>query len=236
MAGPPVGAAAPPPPPPPPPPGAAASPCRACGAPIPPGTKFCPQCGAAVSGSSAPTGTPPVDLRQRVDEDRGTLKRLQLLVPGYRGYRLGEDSREADSILRLQVADKVHASVVTIQNCRAQLTQASQFQALTELAPILSELMRLEGEIRHAEQGYTGISPAVRITPQNQDKLYEYDYGFAQASDQVTQTLAPLATLASQSNGVAVTALVATVRGQVNQLDQAFRARLRVIENVNLQQ
>ena len=164
------------------------------------------------------------------------LKRLQLLVPGYRGYRLGEDSREADSILRLQVADKVHAAVATIQNCRAQLTQASQFQALTDLAPVLSELLRLEGEIRHAEQGYTGISPAVRITPQNQDKLYEYDYGFAQAADQVTQTLAPLASLASQPNGAAVAALVATVRGQVNQLDQAFKARIRVIENVNLQQ
>ncbi|EQD65037.1 hypothetical protein B2A_01749, partial [mine drainage metagenome] len=44
---------------------------------------------------SAPGPLPP-DLRERVDQDRGSLKRLQLMVPGYRAYRQGEDIREAD--------------------------------------------------------------------------------------------------------------------------------------------
>ncbi len=195
-------------------------PCPKCGAPAPVGAKFCKQCGAPLGSaapsvaavaptaastpspsppatvtpapSSAPPGATPVDLRQRVEDDRGIIKRLQLLVPGYRTYREGEDIRAADSLLRLQVADKIKNSRATVENTRQALVQANQFTALTDLAPLIADLWRLEGEIRFGEQGYTGISPAVRVNPQQIDRLYEYDFGFAQAGDQLAQTIASL--------------------------------------------
>jgi hypothetical protein len=184
-------------------------------------------------GTIPPPGTPPVDLRDTVDNNRGTLKRLQLLVPGFRGYRQAEDLREADSLLRLQVADKIKNARATIENSRAALSNAGQFQALGQLAPLIADLQRVEGSIRHAEQGYTGFSPAVRINPQQLDRLYEYDYGFALAGDQLAQTIAPLPTVAAETPG-AVPALVATARGQVNQLDQAFQARMQAVEGIKI--
>jgi len=215
--------------------------CPKCGTVAPPGARFCNSCGSSLfteggisTGTQAPAGAPPVDLRQRVEGDRGVLKRLQLLIPGFRGYRQGEDIREADSFLRIQVADKVKNARTTIENSRAALANANQFQALNDLAPILADLLTLEGRIRFAEQGYTGISPAVRINPQQLDRLYEYDYGFAQAGDQLNQTIAPLPGLAASANSAAVATLVATARSQVNQLDQAFKARLQVIEGIRI--
>jgi len=220
--------------------------CPKCGAPAPPGSRFCNTCGSSLlvtpdgsstgtQGATPPAGAAPVDLRQRVDDDRGVLKRLQLLVPGFRGYRQAEDIREADSLLRLQVADKLKNARTTVENSRAALVSSNQFSVLTDLAPLISDLWRLEGEIRHAEQGYTGISPAVRINPQQLDRLYEYDYGFAQAGDQLAQTIAPLPTLATGGGnpGDAGT-LIATARSQVNQLDQAFKARIQAIEGIRV--
>jgi hypothetical protein len=218
--------------------------CPQCGATVAPDNRFCPKCGASLSTSAvAPTsagpalapGAAPVDIRQRVDDDRGMLKRLQLLVPGYRGYRQGEDARAADSFLRLQVADKVHRAVASVQDCRQALTQANMFQGLTDLGPVLADLQQLEGEIRHAEQGYTGVSPALRINPGQIDQLYEYDYGFAQAADQVTATLAPLRTAATGGDSAAVQNAISTVRTQVRQLDTAFKARIRAIEGIQIQ-
>jgi len=221
--------------------------CPKCGTPQPAGARFCNTCGSSLivtpagsstgtQGAPPPAGAPPVDLRQRVENDRGVLKRLQLLIPGFRGYRQGEDIREADSLLRLQVADKVKNARATIENSRAALVNAGQFTTLNDLAPLLADLWKLEGEIRHAEQGYTGISPAVRINPQQLDRLYEYDYGFAQAGDQLAQTIAPLPALAmgAAANPGAVGTLVATARGQVNQLDQAFKARIQAIEGIRV--
>jgi len=219
-------------------PAAAAVPtCPKCGAAVSATAKFCPQCGATL-GAPAPAasspGATPIDLRQTVDADRGILKRLQLLVPGYRGYRQAEDVRAADSLLRIQVADKIKNSRATLENTRQALVQANQFGSLTELAPLLADLLRLEGEIRNAAQGYTGFSPAVRITPQQLDRLYEYDFGFAQAGDQLAQTIGGLPALATGPAASSITGVLATARSQVNQLDQAFKARIQAIEGIRV--
>ncbi|MGA8665227.1 MAG: zinc ribbon domain-containing protein [Thermoplasmata archaeon] len=223
-----VGASPAPPPPPP-----STSACPKCGQPVPANSRFCNACGASLTPAAPAPATPPVDLRQSVDQSRGMLKRLQLLVPGYSGYRQATDIQAADSLLRLQVADKIRNARATLENARTALTNASQFAVLTDIAPLLADLQRLEGEIRHAEQGYTGISPAVRINPQQLDRLYEYDFGFAQAADQLSQTIAPLPSL-SMSGGSGVPALLSTARGQVTQLEQAFKARLQAIEGIRV--
>jgi hypothetical protein len=235
--------------------------CAKCGATFPAGPKFCRQCGAPLpaaapaspgpaapapaaaapaappmspSPAAPPSGATPVDLRQRVDDDRGLIKRLQLLVPGYRAYREGEDIRAADSLLRIQVADKIKNARSTVENTRQALVQANQFSSLTALTPLIADLWRLEGEIRNAEQGYTGISPAVRINPQQIDRLYEYDFGFAQAGDQLCQTISSLPALATGPTPGQTAATIATARGQVNQLDQAFKARIQAIEGIRV--
>jgi hypothetical protein len=235
--------------------------CPKCGASFPAGSKFCNQCGATIPPPAPPTvtpvaappppppppppptaappppapaGAPPVDLRQRVDDDRGVIKRLQLLVPGYRSYREGEDIRAADELLRVQVADKIKNARATVENTRQALVQANQFTALNDLAPLIADLWRLEGQIRAAEQGYTGISPSVRIQPQQLDRLYEYDFGFAQAGDQLAQTIASLPGISTGPNASQAGTVIATARGQVNQLDQAFRARVQAIEGIRV--
>jgi hypothetical protein len=216
-------AAAPPPPPlPPPPPPAAGSGAAA------------PATSPASSAAPTASGAPPVDLRQRVDDDRGIIKRLQLLVPGYRSYREGEDIRAADELLRVQVADKVKNARATVENTRQALVQANQFQALNDLAPLIADLWRLEGEIRAGEQGFTGISPSVRIRPEQLDRLYEYDFGFAQAGNTLAQTVASLPSLAAGPNASQAGTVIATARGEVNQLEQAFKARIQAIEGIRV--
>ncbi|HLM71026.1 MAG TPA: zinc ribbon domain-containing protein [Thermoplasmata archaeon] len=215
--------------------------CPKCGTVAPAGTRFCNVCGSSLfvqggssTGTQAPPGSAPVDIRESVDNSRGVLKRLQLLLPGFRGYRQGEDIREADSFLRIQVSDKLKNARTTIENSRSSLSNAGQFQSLKDLSPIIADLMGLEGRIRHAEQGYTGISPAVRVNPQQLDRLYEYDYGFVEAADQLNATISPLPSLTSAANSAAVQSLVATARGQISQLDQAFKARMQVIEGIRV--
>ncbi len=222
-------------------PPAPASVCPKCGTPAPAGARFCNACGSSLvvqAGSSTGTlagpGAAPLDIRQKVEGDRGFLKRLQLLVPGFRGYREGEDLRAADSILRREVADKVKAARTTIENSRSALANAGQFGALNDLAPLIADLLRIEGEIRAAQQGYTGISPAVRIRPEQLDRLYEYDYGFAQAADQLNQAIATLPGLLSGAapNPAAVAGVLTSARTMLSQLDAAFKARIAAVEGI----
>jgi zinc-ribbon domain len=229
----------------PPPAAPAASPvCPKCGTPAPVGARFCNSCGSSLvvqggssTGTLAPaTGAPPLDIRQKVEGDRGFLKRVQMLVPGFRGYREGEDLRAADSILRREVADKVKAARTTIENARSALSNAGQFSVLMDLSPLIADLLRIEGQIRAAQQGYTGFSPAVRVKPEQLDRLYEYDYGFAQAGDQLNQTVASIPGLLGgpSPNPTAVPAVLTTARSQLSQLDAAFKARLNVVQGIQI--
>ncbi len=224
--------------------GAGAAPvCPKCGASAPAGARFCNACGSSLTvqggsstGTLAPATAPPLDIRQKVEGDRGFLKRVQMLVPGFRGYREGEDLRAADSLLRREVADKVKAARGTIENARAALSNAGQFNTLMDLAPLVADLLRIEGEIRAAQQGYTGISPAVRIRPEQLDRLYEYDYGFALAADQLNQTVNAVPALLGgpSPNPAGVGAVLTTARTQLSQLDAAFKARIQVVEGIQV--
>jgi predicted amidophosphoribosyltransferase len=233
-----------PPPPPPPPTTPTASPmltCPACGATAPAGTKFCPACGASMtaaaasSGASASGTSPPVDIRQTVDQDRGALKRLQLMIPGFRGYRQMEDIRAADSQLRTQVANNVDRILASLQDTRATMSRMNQYAGLTDLATILSDLQVLSGRIRHAEQGYSGISANVRFQQSRLDQLYEYDYGFVQASDQLAAMAPPIQAAAQAGDSTALSTSIQALRTQVQVLANAFNVRIRAVEGIMVQ-
>ncbi|MBU4189406.1 MAG: hypothetical protein KJ886_00210, partial [Candidatus Thermoplasmatota archaeon] len=58
------------------------------------------------------------DLRKKVEEDRGMLKKIELAIPGFRGYRKREDLRIADSLLRAQLADRLKNVGAQVEQCR----------------------------------------------------------------------------------------------------------------------
>jgi len=115
------------------------------------------------------------DVRQQVEEDRGLLKKIQLVIPGFRGYRKREDVRAADSILRLQMADGLVKVREGVEESRRAMTEDYQTKNIDRIGGVINKLRTLEGKVRHAEQGYTGFSAAVRIEEAELNRLYEYD-------------------------------------------------------------
>ncbi|MEW5936221.1 MAG: hypothetical protein AB1665_00150 [Candidatus Thermoplasmatota archaeon] len=115
------------------------------------------------------------DIRDRVAEDRGLLKRIQLHIPGFAGYRRREDMRQADSILRIQVAERLRGARERMEKVRGTLSDNYLVKALEPLGGAIFEAQEMEGMIRHGEQGYSGISWAIRVEEPELNKLYEFD-------------------------------------------------------------
>lgn len=116
-----------------------------------------------------------VDLREKVKEDRGLLKKIELAIPGFRGYRKREDLRIADSLLRTQLADRIKHVLQDMEQCRENLSKKMELDVLEDVGNQIAKMNALEGKIRHAEQGYTGISADFRIEEDAQNRLYEWD-------------------------------------------------------------
>ncbi len=99
-----------------------------------------------------------VDLREKVVQDRGIIAQIQRFVPGFRGYRAKEDLRAADNMLRLQLAVRLAAVRADVEACRAAMVEGGELAGLDRAGGVINKLKSVETQVRHAEQGYSGIS------------------------------------------------------------------------------
>lgn len=134
------------------------------------------------TGKSMHTDEQNPNIRDAVTDSRGLIKKIQLIIPGFRGYRIKEDLRAADELLRKQISNKLNRAMSQLQSARSKLATDGDFNNLTEIASALSKIQQLDGEMLHSSQGYSGISPTIRIDASKIDSLYEYDFGFVDAA------------------------------------------------------
>lgn len=168
------------------------------------------------------------DLRQRVEADRGLLKRIQLLLPGFSGYRQREEIRQADNLLRLQLADGLRRVGDRLDTAREQLISNYRTGDLEPLGGVLFEVKALEGQVRHAEQGYSGPSPAVRVDQAALNQLYEYDLSLLEGINALGGEADKIYTLAGDAKADLRGAIV-PLKGRVIDLGNTFRKRMVVV-------
>jgi len=169
------------------------------------------------------------DIRDKIEDDRGLLKRIQLHIPGFAGYRRREDLRAADKFLRMQIADKLAVIRKDVEDVRAFMTKNYMKDNIEQIGNLILNFQEVEGKIRHSAGGYSGISPMIRIEEDELEKLYEYDYTMVTALEAISHGVPPLdaAIKAKDSNSTEMG--INTVKQNLDELNKAFRKRLQII-------
>lgn len=167
------------------------------------------------------------DIRGEVDNSRGLLKKIQLHIPLYRGYRKLEDLRAADELLRKQVADILQQAMNSLQRERTALINEENFASLTAIGSGISEIQEFHGELLHAQQGYSGISPTIRIDAGKLNDLYEYDLKFLDVSANIRD-------LSTISNPADIKASLEKLSQAVNLARTTWESRLLAVEKILL--
>ncbi len=116
------------------------------------------------------------DLVEFVEKNKGLIKKIQLIIPGYRGYRLKEDLRETDSLLRSYISKTQISPILgLLEDSRAKLVQSLELSIILDVADLIARVKTVDSKISHAEQGYSGISPTYRVGSKELYTLYEFD-------------------------------------------------------------
>ena len=119
------------------------------------------------------------DIKREVEKSRSFLKKLQLVIPGLRGCRRLEDLRVSDELLRNQLADVLDQARANLNILRQRLASSGDMMNLSQVGSLATQLQTLSGEIRHAQQGYSGFVTPISVNDEKLESLYEYDYSFA---------------------------------------------------------
>lgn len=166
------------------------------------------------------------DIREQVREDRGILKKIQNVIPGFRGYRKREDVRAADKILRLQIADGLVRVREGLEEARKAMVEDYQTKSLDKVGSVINKSRTLEGKVRHAEQGYSGFSPAIRIEEDELNRLYEYDAHLIGAVKHMDEAQANLLSAIHASDETGTRSNLEMIDRQLVEFQRVFEERI----------
>lgn len=167
-----------------------------------------------------------------MDDSRGFQKKLELLVPGLRGYRTQEDIRVSDDMLRNQVADKLDLAKANLENLRKQMATAGDFTNLSTVGSLIFQMQQVSGEVRHAQQGYSGFVANISINTDRLNKLYEYDYDFVSSAVQLQTATSSQNMIYDPTAASSIQTKVSAVSASLADFKQKWSVRMEAIENI----
>ena len=115
------------------------------------------------------------DLLDTVEAGLGGFEKLARKIPGYGGYKEKELRREADKLLRMQVAGKLDEQRKRLSELQNQLISQAQIEFLDDLERAAMKLQLLIDRIKSASYGYAGLFDAVKVKEEQLDALYDFD-------------------------------------------------------------
>ena len=98
-----------------------------------------------------------------------------LELPGFRGYKLKEQRREADRIVRSYVFDLLEHSRDDFMSSLQTLTDNKLNELVEPMNRLVAKLDRVAQKINHASYGYAGFFDSVRIEEPDLDRMLAYD-------------------------------------------------------------
>ncbi len=176
-----------------------------------------------------------VDLRERVKEDRGLLKKLELAIPGFRGYRKREDLRIADSLLRKQLADNLGDIKERIELCRQDIAKNMEMELLNEIGELMNHITSTENRVRHAEQGYTGISMDYQIREDELNRMYEWDLNLISDIERLSNSVNILETTIGTGKAPEINQKINDVENEIRAFNSLFDKRIQTIADLGVQ-
>ena len=100
------------------------------------------------------------------------LEKIELLIPGFRGYKQKELRREDDKLLRTRICEELKNIKKDFEYMEDGIENIDE---LRECENVIQQIQKLIDKIEHADYGYAGFFDRVHIDEEELDKIYEHD-------------------------------------------------------------
>jgi hypothetical protein len=116
------------------------------------------------------------------------LERLQLLVPGYRGYKAKDLIRQDDFLIRTSVKSKLENALNELAELEGRLVSVSPFNPqLKRIEFVASKIRTLISELVSAQGGGADVYARYKISTEQLDEIVKNDLNMIQLADQAYQ-------------------------------------------------
>jgi hypothetical protein len=129
------------------------------------------------------------DLFDKVTSDQDPITKLLSKIPGFSGYIERSNRREADKLLREQIANEfktLHSKVAELQE---DFASAGELTYLDDLEKAAVKLQTFIDKISTAAYGYSGFFDAIKINEEELAKLYEFDLALLETGEEIERAI-----------------------------------------------
>ncbi len=155
-------------------------------------------------------------------------------IPGFRGYKLREQRREADRIVRSYVYDSLERSRDDLMSSLQTLTDNKLSELIEPMNRLVAKLDRVAQKINHASYGYAGFFDSVRIEEPDLDRMLAYDTQLVDLARKFSEMTTLFRSNLTQNKFDDARNSQLQLDGSVDNLELAFDQRKSVIEGVKV--
>ncbi len=165
----------------------------------------------------------------RTKAQAGLLEKIELVIPGFRGYKEKELRRESDRLLRNLIYQKLSDAEAQVKDSYRALVNEGASEAWDDTDHLIARMDRINERINHSEYGYAGFFDAVKVKEPDLDRMMDYDNQLLQMSDTVAQAASALKDSVDNNRLQESRGRVADAMKAVNALETAYNGRKQVI-------
>lgn len=168
-----------------------------------------------------------MDIKDRVmgDKPNSWLHKIAGIIPGYKGYVDRERRRDADKLLRTQLAKQYSAQRDRLNRIQQSLLRAKRMDQIAEVDRIGGVFQRFIDRLNTATYGYTGMFDPVKIEAEDLDQLYAFDMTLATGVDQVSAAVSAIEESVSDKEGQALPGALDRFSELVDDLNEKLNQR-----------
>jgi len=157
-----------------------------------------------------------------------------LILPGFRGYKLKEQRREADRIVRSYIYDSLEHSRDDLTTCFQTLTDNKLTELIEPMNRLIAKLDRVAEKVNHASYGYTGIFDSVRIEEPDLDRMLGFDTQLMDLARKFAEMTTSLRAELTQNKLENAQNMQLQLDGSISSLELTFDQRKSIIEGVKV--
>ena len=168
----------------------------------------------------------------RVKSQTGILEKIELLVPGFHGYKEKEMRRESDKLIRNQIYQKLSDAEAQAKDIYRALVNQGANDTWDDTDHLLARLDRIMERINHSEYGYAGFFDSTKVREPDLDRMMSYDMQLIQMADNVTTSIQSLKDVLDNDRLQEAKGKVSEAMKVVDAIENAYNGRKQIIVGV----
>lgn len=159
----------------------------------------------------------------------GLLEKIELIIPGFRGYKEKELRRESDRLVRNQIYLKLSEAESDVKDVYRSLVNQGVQETWDDTDHLVARMDRITQRINHSEYGYAGFFDAVKVKEPDLDRMIAFDDQLLVQTDTITQAVNALKDSVGNNRMQEAKGKIGDAAKAVDALELAYNGRKDVI-------